>query len=146
MKKLLLAVLIAVAAGTSAFAADASKVSYKVKTSFEAQFYGAKDVSWNVTPDYTRFVFTLADEKIEAFYNSDGEQIGVSRKIEFKGLPLAAIQKIQKNYADYTVKETIEFDQNGDKHYYVSLENGNQKKVLEVSLYGNVSVFQPGKK
>lgn len=145
MKKLLFAVLIAASIGTSAFAADLNKVNYRVKTAFEAEFAGAQNVSWNVTPDYTRFVFTMDEERIEAFYGSNGEQIGVSRKIDFKNLPGAAVKKIQKSYPDYTVKETIAFDRDGDKTYYVSLAQGNKKRILQVSVFGNVSIYNTGK-
>lgn len=145
MKKLLFAVLITATLVTSAFAAEESKVSYKVKNSFEMQFAGAKDVSWNVTPEYTRFTFTMNEEKVEAFYGANGEELGISRKIDFSKLPAAAIQKIKKNYPDYTVKETIAFDNNGDRNYYVSLELGNIKKILEISAFGAVSIFHPGK-
>lgn len=42
MKKLFIAALMVVAAGTSASAADVFKVDYKVKSSFEARFAGAQ--------------------------------------------------------------------------------------------------------
>ncbi|SJZ33146.1 hypothetical protein [Sediminibacterium ginsengisoli] len=145
MKKLFLAVLVAATLGTSAFAADANKVSYKVKMSFESQFSDAKDITWNVTEMYTRFTFTLNDEKVEAFYSPSGESIGVSRAVEFKKLPLNAVQKIKKNYSDYTVKETIEFDRDGDREFFVSLTKGDTKKILKVSVYGSVSLYTPEK-
>jgi hypothetical protein len=78
---------------------------------------------------------------VEAFFATDGDLMGYSRKVEFKSLPLVAIQKIKKDYAGYAVKETIEFEQNEEKTFYVSLENGNKKQILEVTLYGNVSVY-----
>ena len=72
--------------------------------------------------------------------------MGVSRKVDIKKLPLNAIQKIKKDYAGYKVTDSIEFDQDGEKSYYVSLEDGNKKQILQVSLYGNVSVYKGGTK
>lgn len=141
MKKFILATLITVTIGSSALAADVSKVSFRVLNSFEAQFAGATDVNWIVTADYTKVKFTMEGEKVEAFYNTNGDVIGTSRKTEFKRLPLSAIQKIKKNYAKYQVTETIEFEFNGDRKYYVSVENETERKILEVSLYGQVTVF-----
>jgi len=141
MKKFILATLITVTIGSSVLAADVSKVSFRVLNSFEAQFAGATDVNWTVTADYTKVKFTLEGEKVEAFYNTNGDVIGTSRKTEFKRLPLSAIQKIKKNYAKYQVTETIEFELNGDRKYYVSVENETERKILEVSLYGQVTVF-----
>ena len=56
------------------------------------------------------------------------------------------IQKIKKDYAAYKVTDTIEFDQDGEKSYYVSLEDGNKKQILHISLYGSVSVYRGGTK
>ena len=145
MKKFILATLITAAISSSILAADVSKVNLRVLNAFETQFTGATDAMWTVTTDYTKAQFTLDGEKIEAFFSSTGDVIGTSRKAEFKRLPLSAIQKIRKNYAKYEVTETIEFEFNGDRKYYVSIENGSDRKILEVSLYGQVSLFDKNK-
>lgn len=141
MKKFILATLITVVVGSSVSAADVSKVSFRVLNAFEKQFEGATDVNWSVTADYTKVQFTLEGEKVEAFFNNNGDVIGTSRKTEFKRLPLSAIQKIKKNYAKYQVTETIEFELNGERKYFVSVESHSDRKILEVSLYGEVSLF-----
>ncbi|MES2331998.1 MAG: hypothetical protein V4539_20490 [Bacteroidota bacterium] len=145
MKKLFIAALIMVAAGTSAFAADV-KVNNKVKTNFEAMFSGAENVSWSAKDLYIRASFTLLDETMEAYFGTEGELIGTSRAIELKRLPLSAIKKIKKEYASYKVTDTIEFEHDGERSYYVSLEDGNKKQILEVSLYGTVTVYKGAKK
>ncbi|MBV9986370.1 MAG: hypothetical protein JO301_01715 [Chitinophagaceae bacterium] len=146
MKKFFIAALLTVAVAGSAFAADVAKLSSKVKNNFDAQFSGAQNIEWAVRDTYTKFTFLLDDQKVEAFYSADGELIATSRKSEFNKLPLAAIQQIKKQYASYKVEETIEFDQDGDRSYYVSLADGNKKKILQVSLYGNVTLYQGAKK
>jgi hypothetical protein len=148
MKKVLIAVVMTVLVGSTAFAADTkdvAKVSYKVKTDFEARFRGAKDVSWTPRDNYIKVAFTLADQPVEAFFSHDGELIASSRKVEFGKLPLEGIQTIQKKYSTYNVTEAIEFDQDGDKSYFVSLQDGAKKQILQVSLYGSVSRYN-GKK
>ena len=142
MKKLLLAALVVAGLGTSAFAMDLNKVSVKVQNSFEEKFANAKNVKWTAKDSYNKVSFTLADEQVEAFFSVDGDLLGLSRKVDFKSLPLSAIQKIKKAYAAYSVKETIEFEQTDEKSYYVSLENGDKKLILEVSFYGSVSVYR----
>jgi hypothetical protein len=141
MKKFILVTLITVTIGSSVLAADVSKVSFRVLNAFKAQFTGATDINWSITADYTKVDFTIEGEKVEAFYNSNGDVIGTSRKTEFKRLPLSAIQKIKKNYAKYRVTETIELELNGERKYYLSVENESDRKILEVSLYGQVTVF-----
>lgn len=142
MKKLLLAALVVAGLGSSAFATDVTKVSSKAQTSFESKFGNATNVQWIAREGYNKVTFTLADEQVEAFFATDGDLIAFSRNAAFKSLPLAAIQKIKKEYAAYTVKETIEFEQNEEKSFYVSLENGDKKLILEVSLFGNVSIYR----
>ena len=145
MKKLFIAALIMVAAGTSAFAADV-KVNTKVQTSFESLFSGAENVSWSAKDHYIKASFILSQENVEAYFGTDGELIGTSRKIELKNLPLSAVQKIKKEYASYKITDSIEFERAGERSYYVSLENGNKKQILEVSLFGTVSTFRSEKK
>ncbi len=142
MKKLLLAALIVVAAGSSAFALDETKVGFKVKNNFEVQFEGATNAVWTTKDDYLKVSFTLADENVEAFFSVDGEMMGMSRNVDLKKLPLNAIQTIKKKYAAFKVTDAIEFDQEGEKNYYVMLENADHKQILKVSLYGDVSLFK----
>lgn len=145
MKKIFLTTLIAAMIGSQVFAADVTKVSVKTLASFKAQFTDATDVNWTVTDEYTKAKFIFEGEQVEAFFNESGDVIGTSRKTELKRLPLNAIQKIRKSYGKYNVTETIEFEFNGDRKYYVSLENDTDRKILEVSLYGDVSIFEKNK-
>ncbi len=145
MKKLFIAAILVAAIGTSAFASDAGKVNFRVKNNFEAQFADATNVQWTLTSNYAKASFELNDETVDAFYSLDGEAIGISHKVNLKKLPLKAIQKIRKDYSTYTVVETISFEQDGEKSFYVSLADGNKKQIVQVSVYGNVSPYNPVK-
>ncbi len=146
MKKFILATLLVAAIGTTAFALDVNKVSTRVQNSFESKFANAQNVQWTARETYTKVAFTLVDEDVEAFFASDGDLIGYSRKVAFKALPLKAKQQIKKKYNGFKVLESIEFTQNDETAYYVSVENDNLKKVLEVSIYGTVSEFYGNRK
>ncbi len=145
MKKIFLTTLIAAMIGSQVFASDVTKVSYRVLAAFEAQFAEASDVSWTVTDNYTKAKFTIEGEQVEAFFNASGDVIGTSRKTDLKRLPLSAIQKIRKSYGKYKVTETIDFEFNGERKYFVSIENDTDRKILEVSLYGDVTIFEKNK-
>ncbi len=142
MKKILIAAILAVAVGGSAFAADASKLNYRIKTSFASQFDGAKDVNWTTRETFVKADFTLAGEKIEAFFSTDGELIATARKIQYGILPINALKKIQKKYPDAKVDASIEYEQDGEKSYFVALEDAGKKQILQVSLYGAVNTFK----
>jgi hypothetical protein len=144
MKKIFIAVVMAVFVGTSAFAADTKdivKVGYRVKSNFESHFAGASNVTWTQRDNFIKARFTVAEQEVEAFFSTDGDLLATSRKIDFNKLPLQSIQTIQKKYSKYTITETIELDQDGEKNFYVALENGDKKQILQVSLYGSVSVY-----
>lgn len=142
MKKILLAAMFFVAAGSSAFAMDASKVNFRVKSNFESLFADAKNVKWDAKENYVKATFQYDDETLEAFFGADGELIGQSRKVEMKELPKNAQQKIKKDFGNYTVTDAIEFVKDGDKSYYVSLEYGAKKRILQVSLFGSISLYK----
>jgi hypothetical protein len=142
MKKIFIAALLAVTVAGSAFAADANKLSYRVKSSFEIIFDGAKDVNWTIREAFTKANFTLAGEKVEAFFSPEGELIATARKVQYGTLPFSALQKIQKKYPEAKVEDTIVFDQDGDKNYFVSLHDNGKKEILQVSLSGAVTVFK----
>lgn len=146
MKKLFIAALVMVAATTSVFAKDVTKVDYRVRSSFEAKFFGAENVTWHARENFLKVSFTLAGEAVEAFFSTEGNLIGSSRKIDFNQLPLAAKQKIRQDHAGAKIVETIEFDMDGDRSYYVSLEYADKSQILQVSLYGIVSNYRTVKK
>lgn len=142
MKKLFIAALIVLAAGSTAFATDATKVNNKIKTSFSSLFANAENVSWTITDQFTRANFILDEENVEAYFSKDGDLIGTSVKIDFKKLPSKALKTIKKEYGSYKVTDCIEFQKDDSSTYYVSLEDGNKKQILEVSLFGAVSVYK----
>jgi len=146
MKRLFIATLLVVAVGSSAFALDVNKISYKAKNNFEAQFSGTENVTWTLRETYAKASFTLAEQKVDAFFSPEGDLIAFSRTIELKKLPLNALQKIKKDYSTFTVTESIEFDADDEKSYYVSLEDGAKKQIRQVSLYGSVSIYKGQKK
>lgn len=142
MKKLFIAAIMAVAVVGSAFAADTKKLSYRVTSTFELRFEGAKEVSWTVRENFIKANFTLAGEKVEAFFSAEGELIATARKAQYGSLPISALQKIQKKYPSAKVDDTIEFDQDGDRSYFVALTDNGKKEILQVSLAGAVSHFR----
>lgn len=142
MKKIIIAAMFALSIISTAFAADASKVSLKILDNFNKQFKSASQVAWTIKEQFTKAEFKVNGIQVEAFFDKEGELIGTSRHADFNQLPMNAIEQIQKDYANYQVSSTIEFDQKGDRNYYVSLEKGNKKQILTVSLYGEVSKFE----
>ena len=148
MKKLFILAFIAIATGTSAFAAGTS-VNTNVNEHFAASFSKAKNVSWKTDARFEKVSFELGSEKVNAFYDTDGDLIGTSKNVAFDKLPKGAIETITTKYTfpEYQVKECIEFSNaTNEKNYYVSFDTSNETVVLEISKTGIVSVFDKTKK
>ena len=144
MKKLLFTALIAVAIGTSAFA-DGTKLTYKVLNHFKTEFSGAENVTWKLDNNFAKASFVYDGEKMEAFYNTEGDLIGTSRVFAFDKLPKSALATITKKYPypPYKLNECIEFtNAEGEKNYFVGFETSSESLVLQVGTTGDVSVFK----
>lgn len=141
MKKLFFALTLVVAMTTAAFA-DV-KVNSRALQHFKTNFKDAASIEWKAGNDYAKASFVWNNQRMEAFYDVNGELIGTSRAITLSNLPIAAQQKLQDKYDGYTATEAIEFDNVKDGlNYYVSLVKDNTKIVLQVSPSGQVEVFK----
>lgn len=142
MKKILFTAFMAAAVTISSFAADVTKVNRTVLNKFATEYAGAENVSWKVTSEFTKASFVLDGDVMEVFYNNDGEHIAASKKVDYKAIPFSAQKTIRTKYASYAVLETVLLEKTGlGTSFYVSVENNGKKKVLEVSLLGDVSEY-----
>jgi hypothetical protein len=149
MKKLIIAAFIAVSLATTAFAADVNKVNSLVLNAFNVNFADVTDVQWTLEKNFARARFLQNGEKIEAFFNYDGTEIGTSKVFALDKLPKTALRTFTKKYPfpPYKLKECIEFtDADGEVNYFISLEEeAKAKTILKVTSYGLISVFKTEK-
>ena len=141
MKKLFIAALLTLTLATSAFAADDKKVSVKIRNSFNTEFGDLDNVQWTVKANFVKASFEVEGEKVDAFYDLNGESLGQSRKISLDKLPVQAKRSFAKKYSDYTVKEAIRFDGVDESAYFISAENDKQSVILKATATG-ISVFK----
>jgi viroplasmin and RNaseH domain-containing protein len=142
MKQLFLTAVVAIVLGASAFA-DPTSINYNVRTHFSADFREAENVTWKIENNFAKASFVYNDEKMEAFYNNDGDLMATSKAFAFNKLPKAARKTISEKYAGLDVQECIEMvTSDGEKNYYVSLKKDGQPLVLQVNTFGAVSLFQ----
>lgn len=142
MKKIVFTAFMAAAVTLSSFAADVTKVNRVVLNKFATEYAGAENVNWKVTTEFIKASFVLDGDVMEVFYNAEGEQIAASKKVDYKTIPFSAQKTIRAKYANYTILETVLLEKTAiGTNFYVSLENNGKKKVLEVSLLGDVDEF-----
>ncbi len=140
--------LIALATTTTAFA-EPTTISSKVLSHLSASFKNAKNISWTTDSRFEKISFMLNEEKVEAFYNIDGDLIGTSKTMAFDKLPKAAIETITTKFTfpDYQLKDCIQFtNSSNDTNYYISLDAKNETMVLEITKSGGVRVFSKTRK
>ena len=144
MKKLFILTLALVTLGTSAFADTNKKTSYNGARHFTSTYTGAKEISWSADTKFEKVSFLENGIKKEVFYTHQGELIGATKSFAFDKLPKGAIQTITTKYTypEYQLEDIIEFENaEGETSYFVSMNKSDKKLVLEISTYGQVSIF-----
>lgn len=131
MKKILMTLAIAISS-IVAFAGE-ENVSKDVLNSFNKEFNGAKEVRWTTGSDFYKAVFVLNDQYITAFYNKEGEFLGMTRNISSLNLPMKLQSKIRSDYNEYWITDLFELSDNDGTHYYITVENADSKVLLKSS-------------
>jgi hypothetical protein len=140
MKKVLITLAIAVSS-LVAFAGE-ENVSKDVLNSFNKEFNGAKEVRWTTGSDFYKAVFVLNEQYITAFYNKDGEFLGMTRNISSLNLPLKLQSKIRSEYNEYWISDLFELSDNDGTHYYITVENADSKVLLKSSDNTDWNIFK----
>lgn len=118
----------------SAFAGE--DVNQKVLNAFNAEFNSAKQVEWATGSNYYRASFVYNNKHVFAYYNMDGEFLGMTRYISSMDLPIGLQTSLKNDYADYWISDLLEVAKNGGTAYYVTLEDADTRLVLK-SAGGN---------
>jgi hypothetical protein len=142
MRKLLMAALLVVTIAGSAFATETTTVSSTIANSFAYDFKKASDVTWSTSDNYVKATFVLNNQRMEAFYNVDGEKIGSSTAFNVEELPMNAKRVFAKKYSGYTVKQAIAFTGTEETEFYISAENDKEAVILKVDSLGAVSTYK----
>lgn len=131
MKKMILTLAIAVST-LSAFAGE-TNVSEKVLNAFNTEFNTAKDVQWTVGANYYLATFVYNEKYVNAYYNEDGELMGLTRNITTASLPVALQAGLKNEFSSYWVSDLVEVTKSEGTTYYVTLENADTKLVLKAA-------------
>jgi hypothetical protein len=104
-----------------------------VLKAFETNFSKAKEVDWTVTTNFYKAQFALDGQYINAFYNSDGALLAITRNITTNQLPVMLQAELKKETEKYWVSELFEITTEEGTSYFVALENADAKIVLKSS-------------
>ena len=134
MKKMIM--MLAITLSTlSAFAGE-EIVNPKVLDAFKTKFKTVQQVEWMAGKDFYRATFVYNDKHVFAYYNPDGELLGVTRYVSPLDLSLNLQINLKNNYANYWISDLFEVAKSEGTTYYITLENADTKIVLK-STDGN---------
>jgi len=149
MKKLILISAIIGILGTSVYAADGGKkdertnaVSYAVQNQFNSDYNNAKNVVWTVTANVQKVDFTIDNVKKTAFYNLQGEYLGLTQYVDYKEISVKAKNEIAEKYSNYLVNQVIKLQTDDAIIYFVDLKNEANEILVRVTPTSNVYFFQ----
>lgn len=144
MKKIImiLAVLIST---TSAFAGE-ENVATKVLNAFKTEFNTAKEVEWTVGSNYYKAAFVYNEKHVFAYYNGEGELLGLTRYLSSDDLPLNLQNNLKKSYSKYWISDLFEVAKSDGTAYYITLEDADTKIILKASAESDWSVYKKTRK
>jgi len=131
MKKMI--ITLAVALVTLSSFAGSGTVNQKVLDAFHSAFTTASEVEWTSGADYYKATFNYNGKYVCAFYNEDGDLLGLTRYISPVDLPFVLQNSLKKNYEGFWVSDLFEASKNDGTTYYITLENADTKIVLKSS-------------
>ena len=129
----------------SAFASDET-VSKKVLDAFQTEFAAAKEVNWTVSSNYYKAEFTFNEQHVSAFYNTDGELLGITRYITALDLPMNLQASLKKNYSDFWISDLFEVTKSDNTGYYITLEDADTVLILKATAENDWNVYKKVKK
>jgi len=155
MKKIFLTIATAALLSVNVFAADGGKkgetatASYAVQQAFSAEFTNATNAVWTVTKNTQKVDFLIDGVKKTAFYNLNGEFLGVTQRVDAKAIPAKTLKQIEKDYKGYEIGEVIVYQANTDLNgnidatsYFVDLKNDAHEVLLRITQQANLEFFQ----
>jgi hypothetical protein len=140
MKKSILSIAIGLALFSTTFAKAPEKVNARVAASFQKDFNKASEVHWSATTNYLVASFRMDNETEYAYYDFQGNLIGLVHNMLTSSLPEGLSKDIKKHYSGYWVSELFQVSSDQGVYYYIQLTNADETIVL--STEGNGSWYR----
>lgn len=140
--------LFAVFATGSAFANEEVSVNSAVKQSFSKEFAGAQSVTWDAiaSKDLFHASFVLNNERLNAYFNSEGVLIATGRFIAPENMPMLVSKGINARYSKYELTDVIEMISGNETSYIVMVQNEKAKVYVQAYSDGTTSVIKKERK
>jgi hypothetical protein len=137
MKKLILSIAIVLTVFSTTYANRTSNISQRAVASFQKDFKQASEVSWAEKNNYELATFQMDKQIYFAYYDYQGDLIGVVHNILTTNLSDFLQKDIKKHYSDYWVSELFQVTyEDGGVYYYIQLKNADQTILLSTEGSG----------
>jgi len=146
MKKIMMMLALVLTVGTSFAYTGEEAINKQALNAFKKEFAGATDAAWTVGNNFYKVEFSLNDQKLFAYYNSQGEFLAVTRNISSLQLPLTLQTNLKRYYNNYWISDLFEVSNTDGTRYYVTLETADAKIVLKSADGRDWSIYQKSKK
>ena len=130
MKKTILSLAIVLAVFSTAFANSPTGRNDRAVAAFHKDFHKASNVSFVATDNYVMATFLMDKETLFAYYDFDGNLIGLVQHILTSSLPDNLRKDIKKHYGNYWVSELFQVTNDNGVYYYILLKNADENIVL----------------
>jgi len=122
-------------------------VGTQIQSSFEKEFTGASSVKWERIQDHIYQVgFSYNNERLNAFYDEDGQLVATGRFINENALPSSVKKNLAHKYASYELQQVIEVSQNNETSYLLVIADEQSKLTVQAYNNGNLIVFKKEKR
>ena len=143
----LILVLVASAITQTVSAAD-EKVSPRLSQALVKEFSGAQAIHWQAFKgkDIYQASFIFNNQRLFAFFNSDGELLSTGRYVAEANLPILVSKSIAERFAGFNIKEVVEYTRDGDTQYALVLENSKKTVLANAFTDGGIAIISKKKK
>lgn len=140
MKSIYLTAVLLVSMMVGANASD--HVSKRTQKNFEQLFEQTSNVTWVVKDNYTKAIFKQGEETLEAFFQLNGDFIGLGKRIEVYNLPQTILEKWHTKFSGYTISGVLYFEQELSNGYFVNMYNENEHLIVLFDAAGKSQIIQ----
>lgn len=135
---------------------EGHEVSFQARKVFITDFNNIPVSKWERVGNFDEATFVKDGNVTKAYYDIGGKLVGTTTIRSFASLPANAQSTINAEYKGYTNAGVIFFDDNefnemdmvlfGNRfndadNYFVQLNKGNEKIILQVTINGDVDFF-----
>ena len=141
-KRIVLSAFALIFAISSVFANKVEVINQKVLESFKKEFVDAREVTWQISNQFSKVCFIYNEHVFFAYYAEDGERIALIRNIRSVDLPMSLSQGLRTSYGNYWISELFEYHSKEENAYYVTIENADQRITLRSQGFDEWDIYK----